>query len=307
LSENLYLFNKINKPGRYSLSDIKYLHALFTRYKIYSPADIKKYYINQNVPFYIKLVIILFKYHPVEIMKRVNIFLTRNVNRIAEKKNKNKAKKSYAQCGEDIIIKHIFSYLNIVNPTYLDIGAHHPTYLSNTYLLYLDGGTGVCIEPDPTLYKNIVKVRPNDICLDIGITTSKNKTAKFYVMNEKSLNTFSYSEAKRFEKYGNKKITKILKISVKSINEIIRKYFKKTPNLISIDIEGLDLSVLKSLNYKLYRPEVIIAETLTYSEDNKETKIKEISDFVESMGYFIYADTYINTIFVEKKSWNNRK
>ena len=126
-------------------------------------------------------------------------------------------------------------------------------------------------------------------------------------MNEKSLNTFSYSEAKRFEKYGNKKITKILKISVKSINEIIRKYFKKTPNLISIDIEGLDLSVLKSLNYKLYRPEVIIAETLTYSEDNKETKIKEISDFVESMGYFIYADTYINTIFVEKKSWNNRK
>jgi hypothetical protein len=39
---------------------------------------------------------------------------------------------------------------------------------------------------------------------------------------------------------------------------------------------------------------------LTYAEDKSERKIEEISALMHSKGYFTYADTYINTIFVDK-------
>ncbi|MFM6249337.1 MAG: hypothetical protein ACKPEQ_09345, partial [Dolichospermum sp.] len=63
--------------------------------------------------------------------------------------NKDSKHISYSQCGEDLIINFIFNNLGIINPSYLDIGAHHPTYLSNTYSFYRKGCQGVCVEPDP--------------------------------------------------------------------------------------------------------------------------------------------------------------
>lgn len=44
-------------------------------------------------------------------------------------------KTSYAQCGEGLVIQFIFERLKISNQTYRYIGAHHPTWLSNTCLL----------------------------------------------------------------------------------------------------------------------------------------------------------------------------
>ena len=57
---------------------------------------------------------------------------------------------SYSQCGEDLILKQLFTALGIGKVNYLDIGAHHPTCLNNTYLFYGYGGHGVCVEPDPS-------------------------------------------------------------------------------------------------------------------------------------------------------------
>jgi hypothetical protein len=48
--------------------------------------------------------------------------------------------------------------------------------------------------------------------------------------------------------------------------------------------------------------EVFCIETLTYAEDKTERKIPEIANFIRDMGYYIYADTYINTIFIEKEA-----
>ena len=214
-------------------------------------------------------------------------------------------KKSYAQCGEDLIIDFLFTnYLKIKKPSYPDIGAHHPSYLSNTYLFYKKGCKGVCIEPDPTLFYQIKKKRPKDICLNIGIGTKQEESTDFYIMSAKALNTCSKKEAERIQNYGNQKIEKVIKIPLVIINKIIEEYFDECPNLISLDIEGLDFEILKSLNFNLYKPEVICAETLTYTEDKSETKIQNIIDLIVSKGYFIYADTFLNTIFVDKHKFN---
>lgn len=207
-----------------------------------------------------------------------------------------KHKTSYSQCGEDIIIDFIFSALiKKQKPTYLDLGAHHPYKMSNSYLFYKNGSNGVCVEPDPVLFNYFKNYRKRDKCLNLGVNISNENEANFYILkNAKALNTFSKLEA---EKSG-KEIEKVIKIPLLNINEIIEKYFITAPDFISIDIEGLDFDVVKTLNFENNRPKVICIETLEYS-----TQIKNIDiiKFLESKNYLAYADTYINTIFLDKK------
>src|SRR3954468_21715772 len=96
------------------------------------------------------------------------------------------SKRSFSQCGEDLIVDHIFQQLKIEKPSYLDIGAYHPKRLSNTYLFYLKGSRGINVEPDPSLFEAFLNERQEDINLNIGIGP-KSGTADFYIMNEPAL------------------------------------------------------------------------------------------------------------------------
>lgn len=214
-----------------------------------------------------------------------------------------KHKASYSQCGEDLIAAFVFDALGISSPSYLDIGAHHPTFLSNTYLFYEQGHHGVNVEPDPTLCETIRRERGRDVCLNAGVGTSHQKTAEFYVMSARTLNTFSKSEAELHVRSGNYEIESVIQIPLLTINEIIERHFAPRPHFVSLDTEGMDLEILKTFDLQKYRPEVFCIETLTYPD---EQKTPEVFGFMSSNGYFAYADTYINTIFVDQKVWKGR-
>jgi FkbM family methyltransferase len=213
---------------------------------------------------------------------------------------------SYSQCGEDLIINFIFDTLKISHPSFLDLGAHDPTYLSNTYFFYKQGSTGVCVEPDPLLYTKIKQKRKNDICLNVGVGITQQTEADFFIMSAKTLNTFSREEAERYQKYGTYKIEKVIKLPLLPLNQIINQNFTSCPNFISIDIEGLELDILKTFDFSGLKPEVFCIETLTYTEDRTERKLSEVIDYVCQNGYFVYADTFINSIFVNKEVWSQR-
>lgn len=215
------------------------------------------------------------------------------------------AKVSYAQCGEDLIMQHLFMVLGITKVVYLDVGAHHPTYLSNTYLFYKSGGHGVCVEPDPSLFRLLGAERPCDTHLACGVGVVSEK-ADFFVMSSDTLNTFSKMEVERYQSYGKQRIEKIIKTELKTMSEIIEHNFEKCPNLISLDIEGMDYLILQNFDFKKYRPEVFCVETLTYAEDKSERKLTKIIELMRKNDYFSYADTYINTIFVDNIAWDNR-
>ena len=216
-------------------------------------------------------------------------------------------KESYAQCGEDLIIDFVFSLMKIDKPSYLDIGAHHPYYLSNTAFFYAKGSFGVSVEPDPDLFKVIRKERPHETSLNVGVSDLNEGVTDFYIMNVPTLNTFSKKEADRYSSYPDKHVKEIVQVKLKNINSIIADEFKgKTPNFVSIDVEGMDLVIVKSFDFKKYRPEVLCIETLSYTENNTEEKLKDIIDYVLQQGYFLYADTYINSIFVETEKWKKR-
>jgi FkbM family methyltransferase len=221
-------------------------------------------------------------------------------------------RRSYSQSGEDIIISDLFSRLGIGFPSYLDIGANEPVSLNNTYRLYSRGCRGVCIEPNPVLYKKLKRKRRKDICINAGIAFDETRKADFYVFTGKAhgLSTFSKQEAGFWENTGNDEIGKhkpgsIIKTSLLDINEVMEKYFSPYPNLISIDVEGLDLEIAKTINFEKYKPEIFCAETLWFAKNNKETKNIQLIDFFKTKDYFVYADTYINTIFCRKDAYKN--
>lgn len=217
-----------------------------------------------------------------------------------------KGRLSYSQCGEDLIIDHVFRVLGIRNPTYLDIGAHDPRRLNNTYLFYWQGCKGVCVEPNPSLYAKIARIRPRDCCLNVGIVASDAQFGELYVLSNDTLSTFSQSTAQRYVGYGRQRVEKQVRVPTMQINSVIDKYLSGRVNLISLDTEGTEVEIIESLNLTEYRPEVMCVETLTYSEDGSDVKIGDIVASVVARGYVAYADTHINTIFVEGQAWHSR-
>jgi FkbM family methyltransferase len=209
---------------------------------------------------------------------------------------------AFSQSGEDIIVQYLFRQIKITSPTYLDIGTNHPIVGNNTYLLYLRGSTGVCIEPDPELCREIRKKRPKSKLLQAGIGIDNQREAALHVFPPPytGWNTFSHEEAKKKEAETGVRVKKTLNVPLLNINDVIRESFHSAPDFLSIDIEGLDLAVLQTLDFQKHAPAVICAETIAFSTGRLSKKQNSVIDFLETKNYIAYADTYLNTIFCRK-------
>lgn len=218
----------------------------------------------------------------------------------------NHRKNSYSQCGEDLIVKFIFDCLKIQNPSYLDIGAHHPFYLSNTALFYENGSSGINVEPDPSLFSEFTKERPRDVNLNIGIN-DKNGELDFFVISSPTLNTFSKVEAENYSKEGDYHIIETKKILVKTLDYVLKEFGKQEfPQFLTVDAEGVDDIIIKSIDFQTNYPIVICIETISFSTSGQGVKNHSLIKFIEDEGYLVYADTYLNTIFVKKENWLNK-
>lgn len=213
-------------------------------------------------------------------------------------------RRSYSQCGEDVIARTVFDMLGIPFPSYLDIGAHHPYYLNNTYIFYRAGSRGINVEPDPNLFSKFQIGRSKDLNFNVGVG-DQDGVLDLYVMSTKTLNTFSLEEALGYEKFGFKIVDKVA-VPIITINELIGGYLKKAPDFLSIDVEGLDYSILSSLDFGLYRPLLICVETIVFSNTGSGVKRIEIESLLENNGYVKFADTYINSIYVDADRWSAR-
>jgi FkbM family methyltransferase len=213
---------------------------------------------------------------------------------------------SFSQSGEDSIVDFIFRVLRVDCPTYLDIGASDPRKFSNTFSFYIKGSRGVLVEPDPVCYQRLVRERPGDVVLNAGVAGFEEEARPFFMMSTPSLNTFSHTEARRYEQTGLHKIVRVEKLPVISIRRIINERFDgNPPDFLTLDVEGLDLEIIKSMDLRKDRPTVICVETITFSETRRGEKVQEIVDFLLGYGYLMYADTYINTIFVDAGKWDS--
>ena len=193
-------------------------------------------------------------------------------------------KTSFSQRGEDIIIDNLLGKKR--GGFYVDIGAYDPTRFSNTKRFYLRGWRGINIEPDPIRIKKFHNSRPRDINLNIGIA-NKNGLLNFFKFSPQTLSTFSKSAAANYQKQGYT-IIETLKVKVSKLGQILEKECKNRQiDFFSIDTEGSDLEVLKSNNWKKFKPKVICIE----GQGNNPEKL------LTKLGYKKVYTTQTNAIF----------
>lgn len=233
-----------------------------------------------------------------KIIKKIFIRGGKNKNCLVDNFNK-----SYSQCGEDLIIQYIFNLRGIENPSYIDIGANDPFYLNNTALLYSKGSRGINIEANPALIDSFIKQRPEDININVGIG-SENTTLDFFVINDPTLSSFSKEESEKFIATGKYKIVNTIKISLTTIQEILDKHFEgKFPDFLTLDAEGMDYEILKTIDFKNNSPKVICVEAAEYSPIGAGERRNELIDFLVKNSYYEYANTNLNAIMVRKDFW----
>jgi len=210
--------------------------------------------------------------------------------------------KTFSQTGEDIIVKFLLGKIEYPGKwTWLDIGAHNPISLSNTALFYSQGRRGINIEANPILIQEFYRKRKRDINLNVAIA-DKSGTMDFYVMDIPTLSTLSSEEAHRYEKIGHK-IIKIIPVKTMTVTEIIDKFCDGAfPDFLSLDAEGYDLDILKTIDYEKSSPKIICVENIPYQTSLKNyfdsMQVNELSKFLVSKNYSIIAFTLINAIFV---------
>lgn len=208
---------------------------------------------------------------------------------------------SFSQSGEDIIVEYLLGLRNINTPTFLDIGGYHPVYANNTYKFFLKGARGVNIDANPTAIENFKKKRPQDVNLNVGVG-SKEGTFPFFIMEEESLNTFSEEEMHNLQSLGHT-LKQQIDLRVVEVNQILDKYFQAGCDLFSLDAEGVDFEIIQSFDFDKYAPKVICVETINYTPDGTGSKRTDFCNFIEEKGYFEYANTNINSIYVNKNWW----
>ncbi len=185
---------------------------------------------------------------------------------------------TYSQNGEDKIVEKIFP-VNYVGK-YMEIGAYHPSRLSNVYKFYKKGWTGIVVEPNPEVKDLFNKLRPKDKFYNLGISDRKG-TINYYQFLIPALNTFSKYEADKNIKNGHK-LEKIIKVKTKIITDLE----ETNIDFLSVDTEGFDEKILKSWNWKKCRPRAVCVE-----KNNKE-----ILGFMQKVGYKLCEETRYNWV-----------
>lgn len=194
---------------------------------------------------------------------------------------------SYSQSGEDILIAKALSKFNIDRPRYLDIGANDPVHFSNTYHFYRYGARGTLVEPNPALAKRLRTKRPGDHVIEVACGPRRGEVTL----------TIHADAALSTTLPGRHKGTPI-NVPMQTMAELIAQADK--PDMVSLDVEGLDCDILKAYDF-VYRPAVWCIETADWIPGTEPQKVPAIFEVMRAHGYEVYADTFLNTIFIDSQ------
>jgi FkbM family methyltransferase len=162
--------------------------------------------------------------------------------------------------------------------------------------LYQQGWSGVNVEANPNLIQEFLKRRPRDLtlCYAVGLEAE-------YVLNVFSEPAISTASSEWKEKFLSENQTIVDRVIVKgiSLNKLINEHFpSKGPDLLVIDVEGLDFDVIQSMepqNLSLNQlPIVIVVETPIGVDDVMATPMYL---YLVKIGYQAMCILPMSTIF----------
>ena len=205
-----------------------------------------------------------------------------------------------SQFGEDKKIIKLFKEKK--NGTYLDLGCFHPIRQNNTYLFHKLGWKGINIDLNPISIELFNIIRPKDINICTAVSGKKGLKNLFFDHELSSLNTISKNHTLFLkEAFGKKNLKKKI-IKTNTLNNILKENKIKKIDFMNIDIEGNELEVLKTLNFKDLYIKVICIEIVNYDfySKNIKTNKKEIVTILKKHNYDLKFKTFVNYIFIKK-------
>lgn len=208
--------------------------------------------------------------------------------------------KAYAQEGEDLILSRYFQ--DVRDGYYVDVGAHHPKRLSNTFLFYKMGWRGINIDAMPGSMVAFNTYRARDINLEVGVS-EKQDTLAYFIFNEPALNTFSREQALTWSKKEPYKIKKEVIVKTLPLRQILETHLPKGQKIsfLSIDVEGLDLIVIESNDWEMFRPEIVIVEDHTVV-DLVSVSNSEIYKKMINLDYKLISKCYFSLMFKDNRT-----
>jgi len=208
--------------------------------------------------------------------------------------------RSYSQHGEDLILRAIFGPRT--KGFYVDIGAHHPCYLSNTHYFYRRGWSGINIDPMPNCMAAFRRIRKRDVNLEYALS-DKREDLTLYMFNNRCVNTLSSEYAATLQQDKAIELLAEKRITTKTLAEVLDAHLPvETPiDFLSLDAEMFDLPILKGNNWEKYRPSVILVEAQGFSLSDPDQS--EIYQFLVKRGYRLVYIAIGNLFFLLNSSF----
>jgi FkbM family methyltransferase len=199
-------------------------------------------------------------------------------------------KNSYSQFNQDINVLNFYNKKR--NGFFLDIGAYNGVDMSNTYLFEKQyDWKGVCFEPLVDMFKKLAEAR-TAICCNKALYTESNKKVKFSccdLLSGITDNIDKYNWVKDSESYEVDTI-RLDDFMIENEN-IIPKFIE----YMSLDTEGTEFDILKTIDFNKYRIGYITVE-----HNFVEPKRQNMRNFLLSKGYLYFGENSVDDDYVHK-------
>ncbi len=139
----------------------------------------------------------------------------------------------------------------------MDIGAHDGISINNTLFFERNHNwTGINVEPLQDVYNKLIVNRPNSVNLNCAICNTEGISE--FICNKGYTEMISglkdHYDPRHFNRLNRENIqmgssTEIINVNTRRIESICDEYNVKHINYLSIDVEGAEFDVIKSINF----------------------------------------------------------
>lgn len=206
------------------------------------------------------------------------------------------ARRSFSQEGEDLILARMLEFERDVAPFYVDVGANHPKRYSNTYAFYRQGWNGIAIEPDPVLAFQFAQRRPRDRVVAAGVGDREGDLT-YHRFSDPAMNTFDAGLAAERAASGRWQLLERRMVPVRTLAAVLEETLPAGQRIgfMSVDVEGFDLAVLRSNDWRRFRPRIVLAESL--SAQLAEIKHCEVHSVMRANQYEIVGKAHFTCFY----------
>ena len=175
---------------------------------------------------------------------------------------------------------------------YVDVGAFDPVKHSNTYFFYVQGWRGINIDVRPGSRDLFQKVRPRDINVEAGISTSAGELTYYVIGEDSPMNSVSREFLQHIGMLEH--VTREIRVAVLPLADVLERHLPKGQaiDFMTVDVEGHDVEALQSNDWERFRPRFLVVEDIHAAGD-----APPVVAFLRSRGYEICAR---NVIILDK-------